>query len=437
MRKFFIKWVLTLCLLMTSTAFAQTREITFPFYDGSADYFTMKQSDDLYLSLYQLGTDMLFESNIEPVVLGDTVLERLGAIGKMIPQVTLWMTDSLLFIPITHEEAHRAILTDKGIGSISQPFFNENGVAYVKGVTDATLENLRDTDFPTFIRMHTAGNESDYCIAQKAFQRFTFLDETEMDYAKMPSLLWSYFFREISIWNYVGHTYHSGGIDEPEEADELERDIVGDDISGMIHHLFNPTAEYHRYWTTADFSDEENAFLKRVYLRTWLDFPIINPMLFNRFSFQLGDSTKMSFNTGYCLAPFGDFIDENFYFRVDDVLHGPLEFSLTARQYQNKENWFPEFILTCQRFSPFSWLTLNAAGDIWWQPENLSFTTDKAQLGGSVTLGCNVYPLKKLEGAKFDFGLNFNLMYKTAGFMPEVISLDKDFALTAGISVRY
>lgn len=106
MRKFFIKLVLTLCLLMTSTAFAQTRELTFPFYDGSADYFTMKQSDDLYLSLYQLVTDMFFESNIEPIVLGDTVLERLGSIGKMIPQITLWMTDSLLFIPITHEEAH-------------------------------------------------------------------------------------------------------------------------------------------------------------------------------------------------------------------------------------------------------------------------------------------------------------------------------------------
>ena len=46
---------------------------------------------------------------------------------------------SLITIPLTHEEGHRAVLTTNHIGSVSNPFFNENLAAYVKGVSDQTL----------------------------------------------------------------------------------------------------------------------------------------------------------------------------------------------------------------------------------------------------------------------------------------------------------
>ena len=54
-------------------------------------------------------------------------------------------------MPLTHEEGHRSILTVNYVGSISQPFFNESGAAYVNGVTDQTLMDLRDNDLPTYI----------------------------------------------------------------------------------------------------------------------------------------------------------------------------------------------------------------------------------------------------------------------------------------------
>ena len=44
---------------------------------------------------------------------------------------------------------------------------NKYGAAYVKGVTDQTLQNIRDDDLPTFIRLHTGGLESDYMLTKR------------------------------------------------------------------------------------------------------------------------------------------------------------------------------------------------------------------------------------------------------------------------------
>jgi hypothetical protein len=79
-----------------------------------------------------------------------------------------WCGSCCLFMPLTHEEGHRSILTSLGIGSISKPYFNSDGAAYVTGVTDATLSNLRDSSLPDYIRLHTAGLESDYCLNKRA-----------------------------------------------------------------------------------------------------------------------------------------------------------------------------------------------------------------------------------------------------------------------------
>jgi hypothetical protein len=106
----------------------------------------MKQFNQNYLSLYRLSVNELNRA-VSPRV---SALIQVGM--------------SLITIPLTHEEGHRAVLTTNHIGSVSNPFFNENLAAYVKGVSDQTLIQLRDTDLPTYIRLHTAGLESDYSL---------------------------------------------------------------------------------------------------------------------------------------------------------------------------------------------------------------------------------------------------------------------------------
>ena len=54
----------------------------------------------------------------------------------------------------------------------------QNDDGYVDGVTDLTLENLRNTDFPDFIRLYTAGSESDYMMGNHEESLLAFGDET-------------------------------------------------------------------------------------------------------------------------------------------------------------------------------------------------------------------------------------------------------------------
>ena len=445
------KSILLFFLLIFTVSFIHAKEITFPYLDGSFEYYTMKQSDDLFLSSYELLTDLFYKSNVEDIqdyYTNYTFKERLKMYPKYLvkglPVLSLFLIDSFL-TAITHEEAHRSILTAKNIGSVSQPIFKflnfTTGIAYVKGVKDSDLKNLRDTDFPNFIRLHTAGNESDYCLVQKEFSKMVFeYNQRDLKYnpkEMLNPLYIEYFIRNISAIVYEASAASGGIADMTEEENELDRDIVGDDICGMIHHLYHPDAEYHRYFSAKDFTPEEKKFAKRIALKTILNLPLISPIWFNRFAFNVKDKVNLSFNTGYCLAPFGDFIDENIYVQLPEVLAGPLNMSVTFRQYQNKTKWFSEFIFKCEHFSPWNFLTLNAAFDLWWQPENLSFTTKKSKVGGAVSLGCNIYPFKMLEDAKYNFGINLNFMYKTDGFMLEIMQLNQGFIFTTGLCVKY
>lgn len=127
-------------------------EKIYPFIlrDSPPRLFTMRQFDEDYLSSYRLFSDLL-NSNLKPVV--SYAIEGAAIL--------------LFFHDLTHEEAHRAILVGEDIGAVSHPFYFSERGGYVVGVTDATLQNLRDTKFPTFIRLHTAGFESDYMLATR------------------------------------------------------------------------------------------------------------------------------------------------------------------------------------------------------------------------------------------------------------------------------
>lgn len=84
-----------------------------------------------------------------------------------------------------------------------------------------------------------------------------------------------------------------------------------------------------------------------------------------------------------------------------------------------------------------SGLTLTASGTLWWQPENMNFTTNKSFVGCVFSLGFNIYPFSKNENSKYEFGINMNLLYETKDFMQEMMSLNEDLCFTAGVCLRY
>ena len=432
MKKLLIPTLL-FCSILAFTQETTGIDYTFPFYDGSNEYMTMRQMNRLYQSANTILTAQIYELYDKYIVFNRPVILFINLV-----------TTEFLCEPLTHEEGHRSILTAQGIGAISQPIFDTAGAAYVKGVSDSTLQNLRDTDLPMFIRLHTAGIESDYMNMQQAFKTMAFnlspVTNISLGEGPMPVVYTEYLIRMLNVWTYpfmsliddwrtkLGEASYTAGL--VEEDNELDRDIVGEDVYGMVHHLFNPTSEYHRYWNYEDLSQEEREFAWRLGYRSCIN--LISPSIIGRENFQLTDSLRISGNMGYCLAPFGDFIDENFYLKF-----GKFNITAYARQAENRNNWFPAFGISLYQYKPVDWLTLSVGGHFWMQPENLDFNTATGVPGGAAE-GEAQFVLPGATSAELKgIGLSLGALYKTYGFMPEIEQHDSHFRLSAGLVLRY
>ncbi len=379
---------------------------SFIIQDSPSQLFTMRQFNQNYLSAYRL-----FAKGVNK-----TSKKRKFA---TIIQVGL----GIFFIPLTHEEGHRSILTVNGIGSISQPYFNKHGAAYVKGVTDETLQNLRDTDLPAYIRLHTAGVESDYMLTK----RLESISSFEQDY--FDNYKWEYFLRKFSILQYylTGLVEYEMELDE--EANELDRDIVGHDIYGAARHLHRPEMEFYRYTKFSDLTDEEKDFVKRAGYRAFLN--LLNPLIIKKHNFKLNEELKFNIGMGYTLAPFGDFIDENIW-----VKYKKLNISSYARQFQNKENWFTGFGLAISDYQISSRIFTSIAGHYWNQPIDLDFTTNQSFDGGAVDFDLKYFFLSKTETKLKGFSIDLGMIYKSKGFLPEEVYLKEHFGLRIGTTIK-
>ncbi|MBO0340897.1 hypothetical protein [Flagellimonas profundi] len=331
---------------------------------------------------------------------------------------------SFLGIAVTHEEGHRSILTDLEIGSVSQPFSIFKGVAYVKGVTDETLIDLRNNNLDDYVRLHTAGLESDYAILTRTETLLAFGEDN------FENLGIDYLTRKASLIGYYLTNLIPGLFSKMEEEEnELERDIVGHDLFGAIKNLHRPSIEFYRYTNFDDLTKDERKFARTV---GWLSIlNLINPMLLGKNNFKVSQNLKVNAGLGYTMAPFGGFLDENFWFNFKNKYR--IHFYL--RQFHNKDNLFFGTGIKLFNHSLFTdKIILNSELHFWNQPENLDFFTSisKSGVGGVLNVGYSI--LNSLENTS-NLYLNLGLSQKTQGFLPEYASLDNRTMLNLGFSL--
>ncbi len=378
----------------------------FSLVDGQ-DLFTMKQTNQNYLSTYRLTARLLDQnpSKFDPIILASL---------------------SLLGLLVTHEEGHRSILTELEIGSISQPFSIFKGAAYVKGVTDETLINLRNTSLPNYIRLHTAGLEADYMITTKTESLIALEEDT------FKNLEMDYYIHKLSlIGYYITAIIPKLSPELEEEQNELERDIVGHDIFGAVKNLYRPNIEFYRYTNYDDLTNDEIKFVKKVSYLSFLN--LVNPIMLGKNNFKVNDNLRVNAGLGYTLAPFGGFIDENFWFIINDKI----KIHSYLREFHNKENWFMGFGIKLFNYHLYNnKMLLNTEVHFWSQPENLSFTTSNSEFGygGGLNLGYKIY---NSISNNYGFYLNAGLSYKQKGFIPEYSSLDKKTQFDFGFSFAW
>ena len=112
------------------------------------------------------------------------------------------------------------------------------------------LKMLRDTDLPTYVRLHTAGLESDYAMLLREASLMNWHQEDK-------SVLYAdYLLRKISLVSYYCYGLFKADVNLKEESDELKRDIVGHDVYGAIRHLHRPDMDFKRYTDYNDLSAE-------------------------------------------------------------------------------------------------------------------------------------------------------------------------------------
>lgn len=404
-----------LILLFSSIALAQDagpteQERKYPFIirDSPARLFTMRQFDQDYLSGYRLLFGLAGE-NLSPTI---NYILQIG-------------TSLFVFETMTHEEAHRSILVREDIGSVNHPFlFSERG-GYVSGVTDQTLKNLRDTKFPTFIRLHTAGFESDYMLATREETLLSFEEES------YKNLLVEYWFRKAYLVGYFMEGFIERDTDGPEEANELERDIVGNDLYGVIRHLYRPTMEYQRYTRYSDLTGEELGYLQRVEWRTFLN--LANSNLIGFKNFALSQDLKGNVGLGHCIGPFGDFIDEKFWL----AYKRKIKVSAYLREFQNRDNWFMGGGIGIKDYPLWRRWTASMSAHFWNQPVNLDFNASTGKSGGAVDVLGSYNLLGDRKGKLKTFSLDMGMIYKTAGFLPEEMYLEKHFGLRFGFTLGF
>ena len=406
--------ILLLLTLSASTVLAQgepdpsekARNYHFILLDSPMRSLTMREVDQDYLSAYRLFADTT-NKTFNPAV------------------SYLIQTASCLFLlkTMTHEEGHRTILRQEDIASGTRPFLFEDRGGYVDGVTDQTLKNLRDTKFPTFIRLHTAGFESDYMLATKEETLFSFEDE------RYKNLMVEYLFRKAALLIYFTEGLFKRDSDGPEEADELKRDIVGNDLYGVIRHLFRPTMEYRRYTRYSDLTTEELRYLQRVQRRTFLN--LVNANLIGTRNFQLTDNLKANLGMGHCMGPFGDFIDEKIWlsYRKDVKINAYL------REFENRDHWFFGAGAGIHEYPLTRRLSMSGTAHYWKQPFSLSFNSGTSKAGGAIEVDGSYKLMVKQKSRLKYLSLDMGMTYKTAGFLPEETALDRHLGLRLGLSL--
>jgi hypothetical protein len=412
-----MKNALSLLLLLISMTFAVPQDDSlghpvdyqFLLQDAPAQIFTMQQVNQSYVSAVRLFSRATYS------LIDNARIAELLQLGGL----------CFYFMTFTHEEGHRSILTKENIGSISVPYFNKSGAAYVKGVTDRTLQNLRDRNLPEYIRLHTAGLESDFMLTK----RIETIGAFGMDTYQFYKL--EYLIRKLAILQYYIPGLLKYEIGLKEEKNELERDIVGFDTYGAVRHLFRPTMEFYRYTGYADLTKEEKTFIKRTGYRSLLN--LLHPLVIGKERFKLTDHISGTAGAGYTMAPFGDFIDEQVWATFNDEIH----VYFYARQFQNRRNWFGGCGGGVLGYSPINCLSIDVQGHFWQQPDKMQFNTDASIVGGAADCALSYFFLYgKQANVKKGVSVDLGFIYKTDGFLPEAMFLDEHIGFRIGTTLR-
>jgi hypothetical protein len=327
-----------------------------------------------------------------------------------------------------HEEWHRAVLGQSGIGSRNDVWNLKNIFAdaiSVSHVTDEDLIRLKNDAPRDFVRMKSAGYEGEG-------ELITRLETSQFFTSSKAWHVGLYWLIALNDQLYVGSVVSpadSAEIDDEtdkanrSEATVPERDVSGHDFTAWVYHLFRPEERFeargshpsgvgiNRYIKVADLSVEERRFLQREGKLAWLNFVDPNFIGVRSFNFRNpidGQQARVNAWLRHSLTSFGHSIDAHVLFS-----EGQLGVHAIAQRFTNHERSYPglrvEVVdLPIQLGS--RQLALSPRAGVWAQPRNGEFRTRESSFGA-------LAGLRLTTSGSSRFNLYVEAEAKTAGWV--------------------
>ena len=398
-----------------------------PLNFGTHDYTfpTMRQSlegsNDFYFATHRaLGGDWRNHRWRIWLVMGEDLLM------EWLPLGSAWM----------HEEWHRAVMSNRGIGSYNDVYNFPIGSSLiaVSHVTDEDLIRLK-RDFPADqVRLSAAGMESQ-TVQNIAVEKRHFYDNVDT------------FDEVLLLSNTVGNIFYmwtcatsqaNSSTDSQNNSDGSnvsKRDFTGLDCTGWVYDLFRPDEPYaargvhpsgvgiNRYIRYSDLTGKERDFLRRNAI--FSSFNLVDPFLlgFDRFHTTFfGEDVTWNARFSHYLTSFGYTIDANLFWQM----RGRKMFA-QLHNGVNDSAYFPG--LTLQWLDEPMWGTLLTVGaTLWSQPRGQRVTESNSSMlidgmaRVKYPLTDRVFPYVEVEA-------------KTPGWIAGNVFLDRDVTTWLGFEV--
>ncbi len=337
-----------------------------------------------------------------------------------------------------HEEYHRAVLTRRKVNSANEMNRFPLGEEAIKvyHLTDEDLERMHDNHQNDWRRLQVAGKEGELHHMQTLQRNNFFYDQN------LPHIAFYWFFT-FSTGAYVRSSSTDDFnrlVDEMNQKDGTDiriRDFTGPDYTAWAYSLFRPEQPYrargihpsgvgtNRYLKPADMSQAELDFIKKQGNLQWLNF--VSPTFLGFSKIRLSHTSKGNSYGNFALRsiilPYGNDIMLDLWYQSPKI-----NAFFVLHSYFNKDNYFPGIEGGLVDYPALGGkLALSPRVMLWMQPEALSFTTEKGQLGGMLGLKTRANlglfsPYVEIEG-------------KTKGWVMGNVFLEDNVSVNAGLNL--
>lgn len=337
-----------------------------------------------------------------------------------------------------HEEWHRAVMTHRNVRSFNDmnTFPIGQQTVSVSHVKDNDLNMMKALYNPDFVRLMAAGIEGQYEFV-KELQKDNFYYKLDL-----PSEL-SYLFNITNSIAYVRMCSKPASdsltveLERFEGKDVEKQDFTGMDFVAWIYDLSRPDEAYNmrgyssygggirRYRLTSDLTAEELNYLKQ--MGNLQLFNLVSPFLVGINYIKINNNLQMNFSMFHYLTSFGYDLGSNFFvkYKKHNILFAYHNYHNFKTNFYGLEAQYIDYEFKTKNFTYF----INSKLNIWTQPKNQDFRTNKHQPG---------FRIEIYFGTKTNTFIEPYIIFsaKTKGWVASDVYLDKNISIKIGIRGR-